>query len=184
MDIENVKRNIEFSEEDRNNLKNLFPIISNHGHEIINEVIRSLSKDENVVKLMEANYGSLERAEESWYQWLEIIFSSDINEQFVKEISSIGLSNVDTDVEETIVIQAASLFLIKILEKIMSLQIPNSEKLIPSAIKAFSISLMIMIESYRQELMQSFVEFTGMNPELIKRQIKIQRKKRKEKEKV
>lgn len=83
---------------------------------------------------------------------------------------------MDNDFKETLVIDTTLLFLMKILDKLLSLKLDNFTELSKSATKVLSLSLAMMIYSYRKELLGSFLQFTGMSEVLFKRQVKIKGK--------
>ena len=180
IDPQEVLNNLEFTEEDKKNIKSLYPVIENYGYEIIDEVIKVLSKDPKVVNILEENNLSIPAARDAWMYWLKLLFSSEFNADLINRLSHIGRTHVDANVDETIVIQTTSLYLMKTLDKMASLALPDFQKLIYSVVKLFTFSLTIMVDSYREELIESFLEFSGMKKDLFNRQIKIQRKKRKE----
>ncbi len=180
INLEKVLKNLEFNEKDFNNAKTLFFVIENHGYEVIDNVIAVLAEDPDIVKILQENNLSIPAARDAWFYWLKLIFSANFDENFVKKVSHIGMTHVDAGVKEDIVIQTTSLFYMKLLDKLSELGTANLSELSISAIKIFSLSLVIMLDSYREELINSFLEFTGMERNLFEREVKIQRKKRKE----
>ncbi|MEF3245203.1 MAG: hypothetical protein K6343_04390 [Caldisericaceae bacterium] len=64
---------------------------------------------------------------------------------------------MDNDFKETLVIDTTLLFLMKILDKLLSLKLDNFTELSKSATKVLSLSLAMMIYSYRKELLGSFL---------------------------
>ncbi len=184
IDLEEVLENLEIDEKDRENIKMLLPVIKDYGYEIIDDVVKILSKDPNVIKILQEDNLPIPTARDAWFYWLKVLFSSEFDGEFVRKISHIGKAHVDGNVKESIVIQTTSLFLMKMLDKLSSLDLDNFTGLSKSVVKVFSLSLVIMINSYREELIDSFLEFTGMKEDLFEREIRMQRKKRSEKKPV
>jgi len=181
IDLEEILKNLEIDEKDRENIRILLPVIKNYGYEIIDEVVKVLSKDPEIVKILQEDNLPVSKARDAWFYWLKTLFSSEFDEEFVRKLSHIGQAHVDGNVKESIVIQTTFLFLMKTLDKLLSLKLDNFTELSKSVIKLFSLSLVIMINSYREELIDSFLEFTGLKEDLFNREIKMQRKKRREK---
>ncbi len=180
IDLEEILKNLEIDEKDRENIRMLLPVIQNYGYEIIDEVVKVLSKDPEVVKILQEDNLPVSKARDAWFYWLKTLFSSEFDKEFVRKLSHIGQVHVDANVKESIVIQTTSLFLMKTLDKLLSLELDNFTELSKSVIKLFSLSLVIMVNSYRKELIGSFLEFTGLKEDLFNREIKMQRKKRRE----
>lgn len=172
-------RNLQISEEDTENIKKVSVIVKNYGFEIIDKVVNVLSQDKKVLGILNKNKLSTQRAKELWYFWLNMLFSAEINEEFHNKIAKIGHTHVDAGVDEVIVVETTALFTNATISKIIEMKVPDYEKIIPSVIKVFSLSLTIMLDSYRNELIESFLEFTGMKRELFEKEIEIQRRKRK-----
>lgn len=184
IDLEQTLKNLEIKEEDRENIRMLLPMIKNYGYKIIDEVIKVLAKDPGVVKILQEDNLSIPAARDAWFYWLKTLFSSEFDEEFVKKISHIGEVHVDGNVKESTVIQTTSLFLMKTLDKLLSIQLDNFKELSKSVIKVFSLSLVIMVNSYRKELIDSFLEFTGLKEDLFMREVRMQRKKRRSERKL
>ncbi|NIA11484.1 MAG: hypothetical protein GWP10_17605, partial [Nitrospiraceae bacterium] len=53
IDLEEVLENLEIDEKDRENIKMLLPVIKDYGYEIIDDVVKILSKDPNVIKILQ-----------------------------------------------------------------------------------------------------------------------------------
>lgn len=175
---------LEISEKDKENIKMLFPIIENYGYEIVDEVIKTFSKDEEAVKALQENNVSFEQARDSWFYLLKTVFSPEFSEESAKKISTIGKTYVDLDIKGSLLTQVAFLLLLKTIDKIISLNLDNFTDLLKSMLKLFAYSFAIFSDSYRKEMIDSFLELTGFNENLFSTQIKVARKRRREKSKV
>ncbi len=174
---------LEISEKDKENMKILYPIIENYGYEIVDEVIKVFSQDEEAVKALQENNVSFEQARDSWFNLLKAVFSPEFSEETAKRISTIGKTYVDLDIKGSLLTQISFLILLKTIDKIISLNLDNFTDLLKSMLKLFSYSFAISSDSYRKEMIDSFLELTGFNESLFATQIKVARKRRREQSK-
>ncbi len=178
--IDRILQNIEFSEEDIKNIGKVAEIVEKNGYAIIDSVIDVLSRDPAVVEILKVNNLSVPNARDAWFYWLKLLFFSNYDEEFFRKISAIGMTHVDANVGEATVIETTFLFLSKTVLLLRSSGVENYFEISNSVGKLFTLSLIIMVNSYREELIQSFLGFTGLSEKLFFRDIKDGRKKRRE----
>ncbi len=97
-------------------------------------------------------------------------------------IKEIGRIHVVNEVEEDLVIEAMTLFIIKIIQIVVNMENTTVEE-VTSLIKGFNLVLVLMISSYRDEMndrQNAVLKFMGISNELLKRQIEIGKKSLKE----
>ncbi len=176
--LENVVKNLQISDEDVKNIQTISSLIKNRGFEIIDSVVNVLAGDPKVLDILRKNRFPVKEAKEKWYYWLNILFSFDMSDESYNKLKNIGYSHVDANVDEVLVIETTALFMNATISKIFETKISNYEKIVPSIIKIFALSLAIMLDSYQDELVESFLEFTGMKRVLFEKEIEIQRRTR------
>ncbi len=178
LDFEAVLRNLNFTEENAENIRDIYPIAKEFFEPVSEEVLKSFCGDRRVMKIMQSGKITKEDAKKVWASGLNSIFSISIDQEFLEKIKKIGRVHVIKGVEEDLVIEAMSLFAIKLAEKLLSSGKVSVEQII-SLMKGFGLVLTLLISSYRDEMVeqeQAVLNFMGISPELLKRQIEIGRK--------
>ncbi len=168
----------EFSESEKSAIKELSPIITEHSEEIVNKVLSLAAKNSEVLKILETNNVSAECAKKAWIKGINFIFSDNPDEEIAEEMKKIGTIHVEKEVKEDLVIWAITLFIEETIRKLSELTEMNVEKT-KAITKMFNFVLLLMISAYRKELEereQAVLNFMGISPELLKRQILIGKK--------
>ncbi len=178
LDFDAVIKNLGFTETDVKNISNIHPIAKELFEPVSKEVLNSFGDDARVKKIMESGGISEEEARKVWTEGLNYIFTITTNKDFLNTIKKIGRVHVIKGVEEDLVIEATTLFAIKIAEKLLISDKVSMEQII-SLMKGFGVVLTLLISSYRDEMNeqeQAVLNFMGISPELLRRQIEIGRK--------
>ncbi len=168
----------EFTETEKSAIRELSPIIREHSEEIVNNVLFLAAKNSEVLKILETNNISAERAKKAWIKGINFIFSDEPNEEITEEMKKIGAIHVEKDVKEDLVIWAITLFIEETIKKLSEITEINVEKT-KAIVKIFNLVLLLMISAYRKELEErerAVLKFMGISPELLKRQIMIGKK--------
>lgn len=179
--LQEVLKLLDFNEKDRENVKKLIPVIKEYGNEIADETINTLSKSPEIAKevteVVQKSNISISEIKDRWVNEAETALSLEFNEEYEKKIRDYSKSLIKMGiVDPDFVAIATFLFLIKTLNKLSSLGLDNSKDLSNTATKVVLLFLVERIGSYNEQLINSFLKFTGMSRKLFERQITLQGK--------
>ncbi len=168
----------EFSETERLAIKELSPLIREHSEEIVDRVLSIAAKNSEVLNILQKNNVSAENAKKAWIKGVNFIFSDNTTEEISEEMKKIGTIHVEKEVKEDLVVLAITLFIDETENVLSKYTEINTEKL-KAIIKMYNFVLLLMISAYRKELEereQAVLNFMGISPELLKRQILLGKK--------
>ena len=178
MDLIKAMGNVEFSDADRERILTLSPFINEHSGEIIDEVIAVVANDKRVLDILAKNSVTPADAKRVWQSALEMLFSEPMNDKMIKRMFEIGVVHVDKEVNEELVIEAMSLFMLKTLE-VLSKNMDVSKEVYAALVKLFAVALSAMITSYSEEQerrREALLKSLGISGELLKRHIELGKK--------
>ena len=178
MDLVKAMGNVEFSDADRERVLSLSPFIKENSGKIIDEVISVVAKDERVLNILEKNGITAADAKKAWMGALEMLFSEPMNDKMIRRMFEIGVVHVDKEVNEELVIEAMSLFMLKTLET-LSAHMEVSKELYFAVVKLFAVALSAMITSYNEEQerrKEALLKSLGISGNLLKRHIELGKK--------
>lgn len=141
----------EFTETEKSAIKELSPIITEHSEEIVSGVLSLAAKNSEVLKILETNNVSAERAKKVWIKGINFIFSDEPNEEITEEMKKIGAIHIEKDIREDLVIRTIAVFIEETLGKLSETTEMNVEKT-KAIVKIFNFVLLLMISAYRKEL--------------------------------
>jgi hypothetical protein len=128
--------------------------------------------------ILKKNSVSPEDAKRAWQSALEMLFSEPMNDKMIKRMFEVGVVHVDKEVNEELVIEAMSLFMLKTLE-VLSKNMEVSKELYAALVKLFAVALSAMITSYSEEQERrrvALLKSLGISGELLKRHIELGKK--------
>ena len=173
--IELLKKNLKINGSTVEVAKKILPLIKEHGDEIVNSVVTDLLSDNEVVDTLNKNKTELSTIKADLKYWLNLVFSGTYDEEYYRKIYNIGCTHVDTGVEAHIVMETVALFIDDTLHTLIKYkEIPGDEAL--EIIKLFNLAMIIMINSYGDELLAAFMQFTGLRKELFMKEVQLARK--------
>ncbi len=182
LDFDSAIRNLNFTKKDVTNITHIYSAVKDSFDSIAGEVLKSFCNDPRVQTIMRKGNVSEEKARKVWIKGLNYIFNIKIDKNFLNGIKEIGRIHVVNEVEEDLVIEAMTLFIIKIIQIVVNMENTTVEE-VTSLIKGFNLVLVLMISSYRDEMndrQNAVLKFMGISNELLKRQIEIGKKSLKE----
>ncbi len=173
--IEILKKNLKINECTEKTTKRILPIVKEHGEEIVDSVALHLLNDNEVVNTLNKNKAKLQIIKADLKYWLGLVFSGRYDKEYYEKIYNIGCTHVDVGVEAHIVMEAVALFMneaISILSKYTTL----TQNELLEIVKLFNLAMIIMINSYGDELLAAFMQFTGLRKELFMKEVELARK--------
>ena len=178
MDLIGVMKNVEFTDADRERILFLSPIVKENSGKIVDEVTAIVAEDKQVLDILKKNSVSAEDAKRIWMGALEMLFSESMNDKMIKKMFKIGITHVNSGVNEKLVIEAMSLFMLKTLN-VMSNNMEMSKEIYAAVIKLFAVALSVMITSYSEEQERrriALLKSLGISDRLLERLTEIGRK--------
>ncbi len=172
MNSSQALNDIQFTEEDANLVKDIYPFIDMQISEITDSVIAILAEDPDIVQILQNNNLSAERAKHIFVQTFKFIFSAQINDDFFHSLKNTGLKHVKAGTKEQFVLVALSLFRNSIIRKLFESSFRLSIKHILAINKLFDIVAITMLSSYSDEIdtrNEALIKFFGIKPALLER---------------
>ena len=185
--LQDVLKDVDFNDKDRENMKKIALIIEEHKDEIVDEVANMLYKDPEMAKALQKGNFTVPLVKDVLRNKLDLMFPSEFDEEYERKV----LQYVKGDISTTGAIQGFSILtvaiidtlflLLKVDEKLSSLNLDNFADLSKTIMKLVSVFLGIAIDLYAEQLLGYFLKFTGMSNELFQREIGLEVKKESEK---
>ena len=173
--IEVLKNNLKVNNFTEETAKKILPFIEKYSDEIINSVVFSLLNDNEVVNTLNKNKAKLQIIKADLKYWLNLVFSANYNEEYYQKIYNIGCTHVDVGVEAHIVMEMVALFMNETINTLSKYTTLAQNELL-EIIKLFNLTMIIMINSYGDELLAAFMQFTGLRKELFMKEVELARK--------
>lgn len=163
--------NVEFSDEDRNEIRNISNLFNDHADEVVDAVLSVIGNDKRVLNILKEDGITADDAKKAWIGALKMLFSEPMDDVMFDKMFKIGIVHVDKGVNEELVIEAMNLMMIKTLE-VLSKYVQIENKLYLSIVKLFAVALSAMIASYSEEQERrkdSLLKSLGISGNLLKR---------------
>lgn len=173
--IEILKNNLKVNNFTEETAKKILPFIEKCSDEIINSVVFSLLNDNEVVNTLNKNKVKLQIIKADLKYWLNLVFSGNYNKEYYQKIYNIGCTHVDVGVEAHIVMEMVALFMNETISTLSKYTTLTQNELL-EIIKLFNLAMIIMINSYGDELLAAFMQFTGLRKELFMKEVELARK--------
>ncbi len=173
--IEILKKNLKINDFTEKTAKRILPIVEEHSDEIVDSVVFALLNDNEVVNTLNKNKVKLQIIKGDLKYWIGLVFSGRYDKEYYEKIYNIGCTHVDVGVEAHIVMEAVALFMNETIS-IVSEYAALAQNELLEIIKLFNLAMIIMINSYGDELLAAFMQFTGLRKELFMKEVELARK--------
>ena len=173
--VEILKKNLKINNLTIETAKNILPLIKKYGDEIINSVVTGLLSDNKVVNVLNKNKVELSIIKADLKYWIGLVFSGIYNKEYYEKICNIGCAHIDTGVEAHLVMEMVALFMDEVIHTIAKYKKTSVDEAL-EIIKFFNLAMTIMINSYGDELLAAFMQFTGLRKELFMKEVELARK--------
>ena len=163
-----LKRFIDFGDEDIENLKALRPIFAEHGAELTDRFYEKLSGVPETAALIE---GRVEPLKKTHALWMDELFAGEYGEAYFERRWKIGLTHVRVNVPPHYV-EAVVSFLRSESEHLLARELNDTAQVAArhaSLLKILDIDLMVINFAYAAERIDRLCNFTGMSKKLIER---------------
>ncbi len=163
-----LKRFIDFGDEDIENLKALRPLFAEHGGALTDRFYDKLNAVPETAALIEGRVDSLKKTHGIW---MDQLFAGDYGEAYFEGRWKIGLTHVRVNVPPHYV-EAVVSFLRAESEHLLARELKDPAmvaKRHASVLKILDIDLMVINFAYAAERIDRLCNFTGMSKKLIER---------------
>lgn len=163
-----LKRFLDFGDQDAENLRLLAPVFATHGAAITDAFYEKLAGVPETARLIEGRVSALKATHA---RWMGELFAGDYGPAYFDNRWKIGLAHVRVNVP-TQYVEAVVSFLRTETELLLSKAFASSreaEEHHVSLVKILDLDLMIINLAYSAERIQRLSKFTGMSQKLLER---------------
>ncbi len=171
--IEEIKRLTGLTDQERQLLAEMKPVLEKHAPSIVDAFYAQLEQFERTREILHAQPGRIEKLKGHLTRWLIGLANGEYGQAYQHERYRIGYRHVEVGLEPRFVIGAMSfcrsMVAPMIEQEYANDALKNARRL--ALDKIMDIDLNIMLQSYDDKRIQQFLEVTGFSKELFENMI-------------
>ena len=189
--LEEMKRYVDFTDEDSAILKEIAPVMEKYIPSMVDKFYEEIQRHEGTMRVITGGQEQIKRLTNTLNIWAKQLFTMDYDENFAQMRFKIGYMHVDIDLDQKYVISAIAIVNKHFTEaatKEFGEDPHRLERILSAIEKAVSINLNLMCETYttamhdklskqEHENLQNFLKITGMSRKLYENMARTFKKK-------